>query len=336
MISRSRTTFILGAGASFHAGYPFVRTMGADLLAWMRLPRQSVCYDFAQSADFLEERFGNHIEDLFNGVQAEIQARQPNYAIFANVHKPCLIEAMRQWFGEIHLNHAAQSYDLFASEIVQPGDRIITFNYDAALDSRLCKLGKWAVGDGYGFAAEGLPHGSSVKMFKLHGSINWLAVMFRGMTGGPFAFPMGGAFGSRPAFTDFDLSALGYTDLIDPLFPRTGTAAVPPLILPTSRKQFFFATNLGREWRSFWDRLWRGARRAVQTSNRIVMCGYGMYPIDRRGCNLLLRGNVSAEIEVCCGSESARIAQQLREGGRNARVAERTYFEEWVSSRTSV
>jgi hypothetical protein len=60
-----------------------------------------------------------------------------------------------------------------------------------------------------------------------------------------------------------------------------------------------------------------------------------MYPIDRRGCNLLLRGNVSAEIEVCCGNESDRIAQQLRECGRNARVASQTYFEGWVSSQGS-
>lgn len=66
------------------------------------------------------------------------------------------------------------------------------------------------------------------------------------------------------------------------------------------------------------------------------MCGYGMYPIDRRGCNLLLSGDVAAEIEVCSGGESARIAQQLRERGRNARVAEQTHFEDWVSSQSSI
>lgn len=336
MTRKVRTTFILGAGASFHAGYPFIRTMGADLLAWMRQPRESTYYDFAQSAGFLENQFGNHIESLFNGVQAEINARRPGYSIFANVHKPCLVEAVRQWFADIHLNHEAKAYDSFASEIVKPGDRVITFNYDVALDSRLREAGKWAVGDGYGFATEGLPCGSSVKVIKLHGSINWLALMFHGMIGGPFAVPLDGVFGSRPAFTDTDLSALGYRDLTDPLFPRVGSPAVPPLILPTSRKQFFFATNIGKEWQAFWDRMWRAARRAVQNSTRIVMCGYGMYPVDRRGCNLLLAGNVSAPIEVCCGGESARIVQQLHECGRNARIAEQTYFEDWVASQTSV
>ena len=115
MTKKAQTTFILGAGASFHAGYPFIRTMGADLLAWMRQPRESSYYDFAQSADFLENRFGNHIETLFNGVQAEINARQPGYSIFANVHKPCLVEAVRHWFADIHLNHEAKAYDSFQS-----------------------------------------------------------------------------------------------------------------------------------------------------------------------------------------------------------------------------
>lgn len=332
MTRKERTTFILGAGASFHAGYPFIRTMGADLLSWMRRSRESVYKDFAQSADFLEERFGNQIEALFNGVQAEIDARRSGYSTFANVHKPCLVEAVRQWFADIHLNHEAKAYDAFASEIVRPGDQIITFNYDVALDSRLRAAGKWTVGDGYGFGARGLPCGSSVKVLKLHGSINWLALMFHGMSGGPFALPLDGVFGSRSAFTDADLSALGYVDLTDPLFPRTGSPAIPPLILPTARKQFFFATNISKEWRAFWDRLWRAARLAVQNSSQIVMCGYGMYPVDRRGCNLLLTGNVPGAIEVCCGGESARIVQRLHECGRNAKVAEQAYFEEWVSS----
>ena len=37
-------------------------------------------------------------------------------------------------------------------------------------------------------------------------------------------------------------------DIFDPLFPRQGAAAEQPLIFPTNRKQFFFQTNLGREW----------------------------------------------------------------------------------------
>jgi hypothetical protein len=259
-------------------------------------------------------------------VQAEINKRNIGYGVLVNFHRTCLIEAMRQWFADIHRQHPAASYEAFASQIVKPGDEIITFNYDLSLDSKMRQSGKWSIGDGYGFAAEGLPTGSTVKILKLHGTINWLAAMFVGAGGG--------VFGKRPVFTDPDLTALGYLNLSDSLFPRPFSAACPPLVLPTNRKQFFFDTNLGREWDWFWDRLWRAARRAVRTSERIVICGYGMYPVDRRGCNLLLKSDLAGDVEVCCGGESARIVQQLRDHGRRAYQAGQTKFEDWVSART--
>jgi hypothetical protein len=311
-----------------------VGTMGAQLLGWMRQQSQPCgWFDFADSASFLEQRFGDGVEHLFNGVQREIDARNPGYSVYANVHRPCLIEAMRQWFAEIHRTHPATSYELFAANVVQPGDCVVTFNYDVSLDSNLRAVGKWNIGDGYGFRADGLPTGSAVKIFKVHGSINWFAVLFGGLMSGEVALPSGGALGHRPAFTDGDLTALGYDSTIqDPAFPRQGTAAIPPLILPTSRKQFFFQSNLGREWLGFWDGLWRSARRAVRNSDRVVLCGYGMSAIDRRGCNLLLTGDVSAQIEVCCGNSSEQIVQQLLSRGRNARIADQVFFQDWVVS----
>ncbi len=142
----------------------------------------------------------------------------------------------------------------------------------------------------------------------------------------------GGALGRRPAFCDDDLNDFGYTGVIDPLFPRHGAATVPPLILPTNRKKFYFDTNLGREWSGLWDGLWRKARKAIRESDRIVVCGYGMQPIDKRGSNLLLRGPVKGEIEVCSGSQSTRIVGELRAMGRNAHVANQVYFDKWVSA----
>ena len=88
-----------------------------------------------------------------------------------------------------------------------------------------------------------------MRLLKLHGSINWFATLFGGRTG--FFVAPDGAFGARPAFCDDDLTALGYSGVMDPLFPRAGSAAIPPLILPTNRKKFHFATNLGPEWVRF-------------------------------------------------------------------------------------
>ena len=113
------TTFILGAGASLHAGYPFVRSMGVELLAWMRLTRDTDYFDFRDTADFIETQFGDDIEDIFNGVQSMIDTRRSGYSLLAEVHKPCLVQAMRQWFASIHQEHAATAYDQFATHIVK-------------------------------------------------------------------------------------------------------------------------------------------------------------------------------------------------------------------------
>jgi hypothetical protein len=243
---------------------------------------------------------------------------------------------MRQWFAEIHRQHPSTAYERFAMEIVKPGDQIITFNYDVSVETQLRRFEKWCIGDGYGFQGDSLPCGSAVSVLKLHGSVNWFAPMFHGMTG-MFVAPRDGVFGLRPAFTDGDLSALGYVDVFDPLFPRKGSPALQPMIFPTRQKQFYFQSNFGREWSGVWERLWRRAKRAVHSSAQVVICGYGMQPIDRRGCNLLLKGPLEADIEVCCGSDSERVVQQLRTCGRNASAAAQVFFEDWVSAeRTNV
>jgi hypothetical protein len=305
--------------------------MGRELLDWMKNAEPCI-YDYADSARFLEAEYGSDIEAIMNGMQRTIRRRASGYSLIANCHKPAFIEALRQWFCEIHRQHQARAYEQFANEVVQPGDCIISFNYDISLDSKLHQAGKWEIGDGYGFPADGLAGGSLVRLLKLHGSINWFAVMFGGITVGAFPIGSEGVFGKRPAFSDGDLTALGYPNVVDPHFPRGGATAILPLILPTNRKQFFFQTNLGREWAYFWNNLWRQARSAVRKSERIVLCGYGLYPIDRRGCNLLLKGTCSAEIEVCSGGDSDRIVAELISHGRRAHRAQETMFESWVSS----
>jgi hypothetical protein len=172
-----KTTYILGAGASFHAGYPFAGTMGRKLLDWMK-GREEPNSCFPPLAAFLEARFGDNIESIMNGMQGAIENGEPERSLIANCHKPAFIQAMREWFAEIHQSNKAAAYTEFAERIVQPGDSVITFNYDVSLDAKLHETGKWEIGDGYGFNVEGLPCNSTVKLFKVHGSINWLAVPF--------------------------------------------------------------------------------------------------------------------------------------------------------------
>lgn len=118
--------------------------------------------------------------------------------------------------------------------------------------------------------------------------------------------------------------------LVSPDHPRR----LGRLCCQRTRSSSFFDTNLGRQWEGFWSHRWRSAKRALESSARIVVCGYGMYPIDRRGRNLLLKGTLAGDVEVCCGGESARIVQELRDHGRRARQGDQIYFEEWVSAQS--
>jgi hypothetical protein len=148
-----------------------------------------------------------------NGMEQVIGRGTTERVLIANCYKPAFIQAMREWFAEIHQNNHAAAYREFAERIVQPGDSVITFNYDVALDAKLREARKWEIGDGYGFKVEGLPSHSPVNVLKVHGSMNWLALLFGG---------------SRPAFTDDTLTALGYEGLVDPWNPRGGSTAIPP------------------------------------------------------------------------------------------------------------
>ena len=230
------TTYVLGAGASRHVGYPFAKSMGNGLFEWMDLHSNSGCFCFRDAAEALKEHFGNteDIEELLTKVDELIDCPEPTAeqlrvkGRLANYDKPALIEAIREWFTEIR-QQPAEAYRLFARRIVEPGDLIISFNYDVSLDRELKLAGKWQVGDGYGFRIDGLADGSPVKLLKLHGSANWLARV-----------PLGG----RPLLDCSELSFLGYPGERDPLFPEGNIPAIPPMILPGRCKRFYFDTSL--------------------------------------------------------------------------------------------
>ncbi len=66
--------------------------------------------------------------------------------------------------------------------LVEPGDNILTFNYDLLLEQGLCEKGIWNPIDGYGFnkiskyeeVQIGSIEKSKVNLIKIHGSINWV------------------------------------------------------------------------------------------------------------------------------------------------------------------
>jgi hypothetical protein len=338
------TTYVLGAGASHDAGYPLARTMASELFQWMKRPMcdpDSYAANYPGTANFLEKNFSSveNIEDLVTAIHKVIDENANGtsdqrikrtvvaneYGVFKN--------AVREWFAEIQQGKALASSDYrnFANDIVVPGDCIITFNYDVSLDRELRQAGKFELGNGYGFPIQGFPSGSATKVFKLHGSTSWLALLFGGMTSGFSSFQPGNTLGARPVIGSNELSFLGYVDAVDPLFGNGG-AALPVMIFPSKSKDFYFAPNTGIEYAGFWDNLWRQAEVALQSTTRVVICGYSLNSVDLRASKLLLTApKKNTEIVIASGEDTERIVKEYREAGYfKAMPADETMFHNWV------
>lgn len=339
------TTYVLGAGASHHAGYPLARTMASELLQWMKRPVSdpgSYAAQYPVTARSLEERFSpvENVEALVTAIQQLLdkyengtQEERAERAVLGNEYG-VLKNAVRAWFGEIQQGIALNSlvYQRFAREVVVPGDCIITFNYDVSLDRELRLAGKFEVGDGYGFPIEGLPAGSPTKILKLHGSTSWLALLFGGATSGISTFQLGNTLGQRPVIPKNELSFLEYADITDPAFTRGG-AALPVMIFPARSKNFYFAANTGIEYVEFWNEIWRQAEISLRASARVVVCGYSLLAVDERARNLLLSAPAKgSEILVSSGDDTDRIVAEYQKAGyRRATPAPEMLFDEWVT-----
>jgi hypothetical protein len=92
-----------------------------------------------------------------------------------------LKEALRNYFDSIR-SAPAPLYDRLA-RVLREGDLIITFDYDLGVERAVHAAGMWDIRTGYGFSIEAAEQPSLVEVLKLHGSTNWRALLFGGMTG---------------------------------------------------------------------------------------------------------------------------------------------------------
>jgi hypothetical protein len=215
--------------------------------------------------------------------------------------------------------------------VLTPGDAVITFNYDVALDRALKRSGKWTIRDGYGFEIErlGLEH-SACMLFKLHGSTNWRGELFGGMEG--FGQWNGPSLGERPVVDRAEFEYLGYDGLSDAQC-HDGRVRIESLIMPTANKTFYKQTSLGLEWLEFWDSLWRQAEYALRTSDEICIVGYSLPEYDTRARDLLAKGiSADARVNVCCHAATRGVVESLEQlGVVNAEPCKATTFEDFLS-----
>jgi len=230
----------------------------------------------------------------------------------------------------------AKLYGIFADHVLVPGDSVITFNYDLALDREMKRAGKWSVGNGYGFEIDRVSfEGSPCTLFKLHGSTNWRGEVFQGRLGSGQVNPADLSLGQRPVIDRSEFEYLGYSDASDPQC-HNGGVRIESLIMPTANKKFFTETSFGREWEGFWNFLWLQAGEALNSSNEVHLIGYSVPEYDARARNLLAqRIDRSAATRVCCHNATAGVIESLKKLRSSENIdiqpACATTFERWVS-----
>jgi hypothetical protein len=330
-------TFVLGAGASLHAGYPLTAGLGDHLLDWAR---QNDAFMWRGYLEELFEQYGS-LADL-ERILTELHER-PNgspAAAWSKMHCGSTIMGIKVAIPELFNSVRGKwipgrdLYGEFARRMIRDGDTIVTFNYDLACERALRTEGAWEIGDGYGFSlGAGITPPSKTKVLKLHGSCNWLGMLFDGNMS---LSQVSDVYGPRPClFGDRDFTYLGYSEQVrDPLRRGiTRTGANPALILPTLHKDFFHQTSFGREWEPFWNYIWEQAQQSLRSAEKIVVIGYSMPVADERARELLLKhSNPNAEILVFSGSRTGAICECfLQNSFQTVTSLGNGYFKEYLN-----
>ena len=317
-------TFILGAGASVHAGYPLGRYVWRDLVAWVK--NEPELQEVQPVVEFVEGHFRDHLDNfeelLISFEQFEISSQGGKDLprnFFWTLHA-----AITRYFVSIQKKQRALAYRAFAKSFVKPGDVIVTFNYDIEIERALKENNKWEIGDGYGFdvCAANTP-GSLTRVLKLHGSTNWFGALFNGSLG--FQQVCSPAEGERPFIPDEEFAVFGYKEVRD-LQSRPNISLFSTLI---TQKEKIKPT-----WAEWWDTLWRQAREALAESDEIYILGYSLPETDGHSRNLILKhSNRDAKLTICAGSRSDSIKNECeRCGFGDAVVAASSHFENWVAN----
>jgi hypothetical protein len=258
------TAYVLGAGASLHAGYPLAGALGSTLDHWaeQNTPQE---HNYRASLAQLNSLY-NTLDD-FEAIMTELFQCPPGSkaSTLPSAVRASLIddiqEAIRECFDIIRTRPMCL-YDWLAQAHIHEGDTIITFNYDLGVERALRSAGHWEIDDGYGFRITNTQRSSAVPVLKLHGSTNWRGLLFGGRSGFGVAHD---SLGSRPVlFFRPDSEYLGYQEFKDPLCGHlSGVANISAMIMPSLNKTFYRQTTLGKEWEPFWDHLWQRAKDAL-------------------------------------------------------------------------
>ena len=326
------TTYVLGAGASLHAGYPLLGELPEELRRWAKRTGSSEVSQIAWLCNSIAQRSGGGPTNL-EQILTELDGPTSKKVTLSNGEwfYPHLLVAslpnlIAEFFDSLRTESDESAYRRFVAHIIEPGDAVITFNYDVALEKELAAVGKWDVGTGYGFPM--FPERSSpVHVLKLHGSTNWKSVI-EGQLGSVGTYNVDDPYAPRPMIPDRELQWLGFSTLKDPLTSRGGKllggSPQHTLLLPKMDKQF-----PGK----MWSRLWEQAKALFKGSSRVVLAGYSLPAADKKARNLILREcSRSARIVLRCKSKTHALVGEFNSAGFSKIDADANQdFETWVN-----
>jgi hypothetical protein len=234
-------------------------------------------------------------------------------------HRSTLLWALEHYFAWRHNEDYGwkekKEWDTlraFADKL-NPGDLVITFNYDATLERVLLDQGKWSLSDGYGFELvfQQSRHDqtrvslgkSPILILHLHGATGW----YRRPTFAPdFQLPPGsggalpaGAFGAAPRGTNISLNPQFLQGLgiyyVDACLPDTLPVADQKHVVlhPSFLKDY---ETDGSDSHVFIG-LWKKAAQALPEAEHTYIIGYSLPKADVASLTLLLttlrRGTVT-------------------------------------------
>jgi hypothetical protein len=319
-------TFVLGAGASLHVGYPLIKDLGPKLVEWVANNPPPLNYPYWPDPEELK-KYGP-LDDI-EEIVTTLEGSETPGTILAGLR-----EAVCVFFDSIRTNNASL-YRQLASEVVQNGDVVITFNYDVSLDRELREAGKWEISNGYGFDLETPDiQSSATTLLKLHGSTNWMDSIFAGLRGGQTQQGGGDSLGTRPVILPREFEFLGYAGAHDPRFTGGGMIRSGSMVLPGRRKQFYVSTSINpRERQDFGIRLWTRAREAVEQANEIVVVGYSFSAADEDARSLVFKtSKKDVLVSICCGQDTNRVGNEFAQSGFSHVRTDSKRFEDWLAT----
>ncbi|HUI41400.1 MAG TPA: hypothetical protein VL523_05475 [Terriglobia bacterium] len=313
--------FVLGAGASVHAGYPLTNDLGPKLVKWASENAAQPNVPWIDTSSLLGHGSLGDIEEIVTALEAS----KKDGGTLAGLR-----EALCAYFDSIRPVEA-ELYGRLADS-VGIGDTILSFNYDLSLELELRRRGKWQVRDGYGFEV-GIPAipRSPLKLLKLHGSTNWTDLPFGGARGTFLA--SGESLGDRPVFP-WGFDHLGYPGVSDPRYVLGPLIRSGSLVLPSRKKEYFVRTSLSpREREGFWNSLWAQATEALRQAAEVTLIGYSVPAADERAQKLIFGcRNSTAAVTVCCKRDNRRLSDEFQRNGFENVRTDLLSFEDWLDT----